>query len=183
MNGDGVLDEDDKYYAGSSLPKVTFGLNSHFEYKGFDLSISINGNLGNKIFNSQKQRLENGYAGVNVRKGLFNEVWTENNINASIPRLSEKDLNGNFKKPSTYFLENGSYAKIQNLQIGYTFHLKSFYNMKWRIFASAQNLYTFTKYSGADPEVASGGGILSSGIDWFPYAQPKTFILGLNLNF
>lgn len=183
MNGDGVLDEDDKYYAGSSLPKVTFGLNSHFEYKGFDLSISINGNLGNKIFNSQKQRLENGYAGVNVRKGLFNEVWTENNINASIPILSEKDLNGNFKKPSTYFLENGSYAKIQNLQIGYTFHLKSFYNMKWRIFASAQNLYTFTKYSGADPEVASGGGILSSGIDWFPYAQPKTFILGLNLNF
>ena len=92
-------------------------------------------------------------------------------------------MNGNFKKPSTYFLENGSYAKIQNLQIGYTFHLKSFYNMKWRIFASAQNLYTFTKYSGADPEVASGGGILSSGIDWFPYAQPKTFILGLNLNF
>lgn len=183
MNEDGILNDEDKYYAGSSLPKVTFGFNSYLEYKGFDLSISINGNLGNKIFNSQKQRIDNGYAGVNVRKGLYEEVWTPDNINASVPRLTEKDLNGNFKKPSTYFLENGTYAKIQNLQVGYTFRLKSFYNMNCRLFASAQNLHTFTKYSGADPEVASGGDILSSGIDWFPYAQPKTFILGLNLNF
>ena len=183
INKDGKIDDDDKSYVGSSLPKVTFGLNTHFEYKGFDLGFSLNGNLGNKIFNSQKQRLDNGYAGVNVRKGLYNDAWSPANVNASIPRLSQKDTNGNFKKPSTYFLESGDYAKIQNIQFGYTFRAKSFYNMDCRIYFSVQNLYTFTNYSGADPEVASGGDVLSSGIDWFPYAQPKTFILGLNLNF
>ena len=184
QNNDGKIDDQDRVFVGSSLPKGIFGLNAYLEYKGFDFTININGQFGNKIFNAMKQRYDNGYAGVNVRKGLFNEVWTPENVNAKIPRLSEKDFNGNYLKPSTHFLENGSYAKISNIQIGYTFKMPKFYNMSLRIFASAQNVATITKYSGFDPEVASAGGnILGSGVDWFPYAQPRTFIVGLNFNF
>lgn len=183
INGDGKISEDDKTYVGSSLPKLTFGLNAYFEYKGFDLTMSMSGNIGNKIFNSQLQRLHSGYAGVNVEAGLYDKVWSPENPDAEIPRLSEKDFNGNFKTPSTYFLESGNFAKIQNLQIGYTFKARSFYNLTCRVYGSIQNLLTITNYSGADPEVASGGGVLSSGIDWFPYAQPRTYIIGLNINF
>lgn len=180
QNGDGILDDKDKIYAGSGLPKVTVGLNASFAYRNFDLSFNMVGNFGNKIFNSQKQRIESGYAGVNVRKGLWNDVWREDNATGFVPRLSVNDANGNFTTPSTYFLENGDYVRMQNLQVGYSFNVDA---VKFRVYLSAQNLFTITKYSGMDPEAPVGGNVLSSGIDWFPYAQPKMYFVGLNLNF
>lgn len=179
-NGDGKLDESDKIYAGSGLPKYTLGMNAFFSYKKFDLSFNIVGNLGNKIFNAQKQRVESGYAGVNVREGLWNDVWREDNPNGIVPRLSVNDINGNFTTPSTYFLESGNYVRMQNFQFGYNFNIQP---VKCRVYFSAQNVFTITNYSGMDPEAPVGGNVLSSGIDWFPYAQPKMYFIGLNLNF
>lgn len=180
QNKDGVLDEKDKIYAGSGLPKWTYGLSGYFEYKGFDLSFNVIGNIGNKIFNSNLQRLHSGYAGVNVMKGLSDKVWTPENPNASIPRLSVNDLNDNFKRPSTYFMEDGDFLRMQNLQFGYNFKVRG---VGFRAYVSAQNLFTITGYSGQDVEAASGGNVLSSGIDWFPYAQPRVYVIGLNLQF
>lgn len=180
QNGDGVLNEEDKIYAGSGLPKWTFGLNVYLEYKGFDFSLNASGNLGNKIFNSNLQRLHSGYAGVNVVKGLYDKVWTPENPDASVPRLSINDLNGNFKRPSTYFIESGDFLRVQNIQLGYNFKV---WNMGVRAYLAAQNVLTITKYSGQDVEAASGGSVLSSGIDWFPYAQPHIYTVGLNLDF
>lgn len=180
QNGDGQLTEEDKIYAGSGLPSVTLGLNAFFSYKNFDLSFNIIGNFGNEIFNSQKQRIESGYAGVNVKGGLWNEVWREDNPLGTVPRLSVNDANANFTTPSTYFLESGNYLRMQNLQLGYNFLLDE---LKFRLYLSAQNVFTVTNYSGMDPEAPVGGSVLSSGIDWFPYAQPKMYFIGLNLNF
>lgn len=180
-NGDGQLTDDDKIYAGSSLPPVTFGLNVYLEYKGFDLTMSASGNIGNKIFNSQRCYTETAYSGTNVREGLMSDVWTPSNPGGTVPRLTNADLNGNYTKPSTLLLESGSYMKIQNLQLGYSFKIKKLKDLQCRVFVSGQNLCTFTKYSGADPEAASSGSsVLSSGIDWYPYAQPRTYILGVN---
>lgn len=180
QNGDGVLDESDKIYAGSGLPKYTVGLNASFAYKNFDLSFNMVGNFGNKIFNSQKQRLDSGYAGVNVRAGLWDDVWREDNPSGTVPRLSVNDANGNFTTPSTYFLESGNYVRMQNLQLGYNFAIDA---VKFRVYLSAQNVFTITKYSGMDPEAPVGTDVLASGIDWFPYAQPKMYFIGLNVNF
>lgn len=184
VNDDGVIDNNDKIRAGSSLPKFTYGFNASLEYKKFDFNLSITGALGNKIFNSQKQRTDTGYAGVNFTAGLYENSWSESNIDAEIPRLSVNDSNGNFKLPSTYFLEDGDYAKIQNLQVGYNFKINKLDDLKCRVSLSAQNLLTITGYSGADPEVAaSSSSVLSSGIDWYSYPQTKTFLIGLDFNF
>lgn len=184
VNDDGVIDDNDRTYSGSSLPKFTCGFNMYLEYKKFDLNLSISGAFGHKILNSQRQRTDQGYAGTNFGAGLYENSWSETNVDAEIPRLSVNDSNGNFTKPSTYFLENGNYAKIQNLQVGYNFEVKKLNDLKCRVSLSGQNLFTFTNYSGADPEVAaSSSSVLASGIDWFSYPQTQTFIIGLNLKF
>jgi len=184
INNDGVIDENDKSYIGNPFPDVTLGLNLNASYKGFDILANFYGTFGNDIYNLNKGRYF-GTNGSNVLAGTYDKAWRTDNTNTDVPRLSVNDANGNHSKPSTFFVEDGSYFRLKLLQIGYTLPKSVFKDkVQARVSVSFQNLFTITKYSGMDPETASmGSGITSAGIDWFGYPNPRTFLLGLNLNF
>jgi len=184
INNDGVIDENDKSYIGNPFPDVTLGLNLNASYKGFDILANFYGTFGNDIYNLNKDRYF-GTNGSNVLAGTYDKAWRTDNTNTDVPRLSVNDANGNHSKPSTFFVEDGSYFRLKLLQIGYTLPKSVFKDkVQARVSLSFQNLFTITKYSGMDPETASmGSGITSAGIDWFGYPNPRTFLLGLNLNF
>jgi TonB-dependent starch-binding outer membrane protein SusC len=179
---------------GSFLPKFTYGLNVGATYKGFDFTMFLQGVSGNKIYNGTRvitegmQRLFN--SGTEVM-----DAWTPSNTDTDIPRAVSGDPNSN-AKPSDRFLEDGSYMRIKNLSIGYSFpaSLLDFTNgtiKKFRIYFSAQNLVTVTKYNGYDPEVgnrninnlADNNRFLVNGIDYGQFPQPKTFLGGVQIGF
>jgi hypothetical protein len=179
---------------GSFLPKFTYGLNLGATYKGFDLTMFIQGVHGNKIYNGTRvitegmQRLFN--SGTEVL-----DAWTPTNTNTDVPRAVSADPNSN-ARPSDRFLEDGAYLRIKNLSIGYTLpaSLLSFTNgtvKKFRIYFSSQNLLTVTKYNGYDPEVgnrninnfADNNRFLVNGIDYGQFPQPRTFLGGIQIGF
>ena len=184
LNHDGVIDSNDKTHIGNPFPDLMVGLNLNAAYKGFDLVANFYGTMGNDIFNLNKGRYA-GTDGQNVYAGTYNKTWREDNTGAEYPRLSVNDSNMNYKRVSDFFVEDGSYFRCKLLQIGYTLPKKWFDNkLNLRVSFSAQNLFTITSYSGADPETASmGGGVTSAGIDYSGYPNPRTFLFGLNLGF
>ena len=185
-NGDGVISSNDRFNAGNSFPTLTYSLNFNADYKGFDMSMMWTGSQGNKIFNGLK------LGGVFMQGESYNnspeilDRWTPQNTGASIPRVTIKDLNFN-KNYSTLYLEDGGYTRLKFLTFGYTFDKKVTGEkiQKLRVFVTAQNLITITKYTGFDPEVGSYGDFNNNmyGVDTGNYPQPRTFILGLNFNF
>lgn len=182
-NGDGVIDNDDKTYQGSGFPKVEFGLNLGFNYKGFDLQLFWQGVAGNKIFNGNKYELQGMDAGRNFDVSTLN-AWTPENPNTDIPRAVLGDPNFNTRE-STRFLEKGDYLRLKSLQLGYTFApgmLERVKIARLRIYVSGQNLLTFTKYTGVDPEVVRTE-VLNNGTDRMLYPQSKNFMTGLQLEF
>lgn len=182
LNNDGIIDENDKTTIGNPYPKVNIGLNGGFNYKNFDFSVSFYSSLGGKNFNYSKYTTDTGFNSLNVAAGTFENSWREDNVNASQPRLSSIDLNGNYSKPSTYYIENSSFIRCKDIQLGYTFsNFKKSGIDQFRIYASVQNLFVLTGYTGQDPEVA--GGTLSYGIDTGLYPLPRTYLLGLNVSF
>ena len=172
---------------GSFLPKFTYGLNLGATYKGFDLTMFIQGVNGNKIYNGTRVITEGMQRLFNSGTEVMN-AWTPTNTNTNVPRAVTGDPNSN-ARPSDRFLEDGSYLRIKNLNIGYSLpaSLLSFTNgtiKKFRIYFTAQNLLTVTKYKGYDPEVGSRNyGALTNGIDYGQFPQPKTFIGGIQLGF
>lgn len=180
LNGDGKLNDADKTYLGTPFPKYNYGFTASFNYGAFDLSVFLQGIAGNKIFNAVK------YTGLNASIQNYNllsdakNAWTPTNTNTNIPRLSASDANGNFGNVSDFYVENGSYMRIKNVTLGYTLP-KMFMNRigvrSARIYANAQNLVTFTKYSGLDPEV----GIGQNGVDLGLYPQSRIILLGINV--
>ncbi|GAB3657193.1 TonB-dependent receptor [Echinicola sediminis] len=183
QNGDGRLNEDDMTTIGNPFPTLYSGLNLSANYKKWDLTMQWYGSFGNDVYNYLKYFQTSGASNTNIREGLFDEVWREGNTHAVIPRLSANDPNGNFKRSSDYFIEDGSYVRLKNLQLGYTFNLPS--QGKIRMYASGQNLFTFTKYTGFDPEVSDdGSGVINGyGMDYGSYPLSRTYVLGLNINF
>lgn len=182
LNNDGVINDDDKTNIGNPYPKVNLGLNGGFNYRNFDVSVSFYSSLGGKNFNYSKYITDTGFNSFNVASGTFDNSWREDNTNATQPRLSSVDMNGNYSKASTYYVENSSFLRCKDLQIGYTFsNLHRVGINQLRIYASVQNLFVITGYSGQDPEV--GGGTLSYGIDTGLYPIPRTYLLGLNVSF
>jgi len=180
-NGDGKIGEEDQTIIGNPFPDFNAGINVNLGYKRWDMSIQLYGTYGNDVLNFPKYYLTSGVQQANVRAGLLDDVWTPENRDASIPRLTSNDPNGNFKRNSDYFIEDGSYLRIKNLQVGYNIPYKSLDRL--RVYVSAQNLFTFTKYSGLDPEVRSGGGFIDSyGVDQFSYPTPRTFLFGINMS-
>ena len=134
----------------------------------------------NDIYNFTRSYRISGVSQQNVQAGLINEVWRENNTDAKYPRLSTTDPNRNFNRSSDLFVEDGSYVRLKNMQIGYSFDLPFVQTL--RLYVSGQNLLTFTEYSGFDPEV-SGGIIDGLGLDFGKYPLSRTFLLGLNVSF
>ncbi|WP_183560379.1 SusC/RagA family TonB-linked outer membrane protein [Mucilaginibacter sp. SP1R1] len=180
INKDGKLTDADKTYLGTPFPKFNYGFTANFNYASFDLSIFLQGIAGNKIFNAVK------YTGLNASIQNYNlledakNAWTPTHTNTNIPRLSASDANGNFGNVSDFYVENGSYMRIKNVTLGYTLP-KSIVDKigvrNVRIYANAQNLVTFTKYTGLDPEV----GINQNGVDLGLYPQSRIILVGVNV--
>ncbi|RYY26797.1 MAG: SusC/RagA family TonB-linked outer membrane protein, partial [Sphingobacteriaceae bacterium] len=187
---DGIIDNNDRSYVGSPIPKFTYGLTTNFSYSGFDMSLFFQGVQGNKLYNQINTDIEGFYRAFNLTERIATQSWTGEGSTNEFPRLSWTGANNN-KQPSTRFLEDGSYLRLKNIQLGYTIGKQALKVLKLssvRVFASAQNVFTVTKYTGIDPEIytnsnSSGDGVRAVGIDWGTYPSARTFTIGLNANF
>lgn len=178
LDDDGNIDSDDRDFLGSSIPKVTFGLTLNVDYKNFDFLVFCQGASGNKIFQGLRRLdIEN----ANLQTAALGR-WVGEGTSNNYPRLTTSDTNNNFSNPSDFYLEDGDYLRFKTIQIGYSLPsdvLSKYGISKLRIYLTSENLLTFTKYSGFDPEI--GGGIF--GIDRGFYPQAITNQLGINLQF
>lgn len=198
QNGDGVITDADRVSLGSPLPKFYGGINLSGEYKGFDFNLFFNYFVGNKILNFVKRNLismggEGSIGLQNVGKEFYDNRWTETNPTNKYPRAVWSDVSGN-SRVSDAFVEDGSYLRLKNIEVGYTLPaniLKKASISKLRIFASVQNLFTITGYSGMDPEIGQSmssstgvaGGVTASGVDVGIYPYSRFFTMGFNLEF
>lgn len=183
FNGDGTIDESDKVYCGTGIPKVEANLNFSASYKGFDLSFSIGGAFGHKIYNGNKYFYESMSAPTNFLSSVAN-AWTPTNTNTSVPRAVYNDPNKNSRE-SERFLENGDFVKMRQAQIGYTLPvalLRKIHIEKLRFYISGDNLFTITGYSGIDPEFSTSSP-LNSGIDRHIYPFTRSYTIGAQLTF
>ncbi len=189
LNKDGVIDVNDREFLGSFLPKYTYAVNLGANYHNFDLSVFFQGVQGNKIFNATRVITEGMVRFFNAGTQVL-RAWTPNNTNTDIPRAASSDPNQN-SRPSTRFLEDGSYLRLKNVILAYNIPNAALQNItkgvvsNFRVYVSAQNLLTFTKYSGYDPEVGNRtpGSSLTNGIDFAVYPQPKSYQVGVQVNF
>lgn len=177
-DGNGSINDDDKQFLGSNIPKYTFGLTLNLDYKNFDFMAFAQGAAGNQIFQGLR-RLDVGNA--NYQTEAMSR-WTGEGTSNDYPRLTNNDTNGNFGKMSNFYLEDGDYVRLKLIQFGYTLPTNVVSQIgasKVRFYLTGENLFTFTKYTGYDPEI--GGGVF--GIDKGVYPQARTFMLGVNLQF
>jgi hypothetical protein len=179
LNGDGSITADDRKIIGNPNPDFTLGLTNTFGYKGFDFSFFLHSIYGNDIFNGTRIYIE-GPTDLDNQTTSVLRRWQKPGDVTDIPRIGD-DLK------SSRFIENGSFLRIKNVTLGYTLPkdlLKRIYMKSARIYVSGQNLYTFTTYSGMDPEVnyASTDNIIM-GTDFFTYPQSRIILVGLNIGF
>ena len=179
VNGDGVIDSKDETKIGNPFPKFVMGWNLGLDYKGFDFTAFTYVSYGNDIYRAYERN--------DVYTNKFRNIlarWTGpgSTNNAADPRYSFTDPNNNARVSQRY-VEDGSFIKIKNIQLGYTLPksiIKSGFN-KIRVYAAVKNAFTLTKYSGFDPEIS--GGILGSGVDLGTYPQARTYLFGIDLKF
>lgn len=190
INGDNKLSDADQTYLGSPWPTLTYGANADLSYKGFDLNIIVQGISGSSIYNANRRSVYplkyfGGSGVINGVKDVLNR-WTPGSGRNDVPILRYTDANGNFGNSSTFYVEDGDYLRIRNLTLGYRIPAALLAKTRAvqgiRIYLTAQNLFTFTKYSGFDPEVGSLNP-LQAGVDDGVYPQPRTFMAGINLTF
>lgn len=187
VNGDGKLDDKDRTKIGSPWADYNVGLNLNFAYKQFDLVANFYSSIGNDIVNQNISDLYNGASLTNKVNGLEQMAWHGEGTSNYVPRLSKDDNNENYTKFSSFYVEDGSYVRMKNLQLGFSFYNK-FGLDKLRISLSGQNLWTWTKYTGVDPEVAGGDpkqddGVKGSGFGGWNYPVQPTILMGLNVAF
>ncbi len=212
VHKDGKIDEKDRTIIGSPLPKFTFGFNNTFRYKNFDLNIFINGSYGNDVLNylaikltNMKSTWTNQLNSVNDRAQLVpidpSKVYADggawydditnirvSNPGTKMPAARLNDPNDN-DRISDRYIEDGSYIRIKNIALGYTFPkkwLKPIHVENLRLYCNIQNLHTFTKYKGYDPEIGAStqdSSGLVYGLDFGRYPSPVTYSFGLNLSF
>ncbi|QJD79319.1 SusC/RagA family TonB-linked outer membrane protein [Spirosoma rhododendri] len=190
LNGDGVIDNNDRTILGSPQPKVTYGLNTGLTYKGFDFTLFFLGQGGVDIYNADRmQGLDASYS-FNLYADETNR-WTGPNTSNSIPRVSINNSNRNFRT-SDLFIERGDFLRLKNLTLGYTIPKPLMNRLglsQARIYVTGQNVLTFTKYSGLNPELGFADGDRSQGqyaqqnVDYAQYPQARTFTLGATLAF
>jgi TonB-linked SusC/RagA family outer membrane protein len=214
LNGDGRIDESDKTFLGSPLPNFTYGLNFYFKYKIVDLTMFFQGVYGNKIFNVEKYWVDAFHSGPgfdvnstetqlsndnNVSSSLAANSYTAANENAKYPVIKNATVDNNVNyRASDFYIEDGSYLRLKNLQLGLNLPHDWIVRLKMtnlRVYASAYNLLTFTKYSGLDPEIgnqtntATVGAANTTtsntgmGIDIGTYPQARTYTFGILVDF
>ena len=185
QNNDGLIDTKDKVAIGNPNPKFTYGITNTFKYKNVDLSIFIQGTQGNKLMNlTRMSGTLNAYVGTNYLTEAA-DFYSASNLDASLPRASTYDNLNN--AVSSRFIEDGSYLRIQNVTLGYNLPSDMISKLKLsrlRLYATGQNLFTFTKYKGYDPEVGSfNQDALLTGVDNGRYPSPRLVSFGFNVEF
>ncbi len=186
VNGDGKIDPDDREMIGNPVPDFTYGLTASFYYKNFDLNFFLQGVQGADVWYGLRYQV--GFVGL--KYNYLAEVWNRyhsGNTQTDVPRVSWQDKNNN-KRPSDYYVENGSYLRLNNLVLGYTFPVQWLSKIgvrQFRVYAAAQNLFTITNYPGYDPELGleQDSADKEAGVDRGQYPHSRTFSLGLNLSF
>ncbi|MCX6213018.1 TonB-dependent receptor [Spirosoma sp.] len=192
VNGDGALTDADKVKLGKPWPDLTYGLNMDLSYKGFDFNLLLQGITGSQLFHANKitnyqMKYYNGNGIINGVKDILNH-WTPGSGINDQPGLKYTDANGNYSNASSFYVENGDYLRVRNVVLGYnlpqalirTVTHNAFKSL--RVYVTAQNLFTFTKYTGFDPEVGSANP-LNAGIDTGIYPLPRTLTGGINIVF
>ena len=183
LNLDGEITNEDQKYLGSGLPKLNYGLNVRTEWKGLDLSISTYGAAGFKAVDFVDVTLHNSYGALNKSVDLLN-AWTPENTNTNVPRVAYKST-GSITNDmfSERFIQDASYLKIANIELGYNLPDRWFggYVSGLRIYASAQNLATLSKYKGYNVDFA--GGTFTPGYNYCSYPTPRTMMFGIHCSF
>jgi TonB-dependent starch-binding outer membrane protein SusC len=187
LNGDGKLDANDRQIVGNPNPKFIWGLNSDFKYKNFDLNIFFQGSQGNDLLSFTLLEIESMASPYNSTTRALDR-WTPTNTNTDVPKRSLSRT----QRVSTRWVYDGSYARLKNLALGYNLPMNKVKINgvnKIRLYGSAQNILTFTKYPGYDPEVnynSSGSGSNANrnlGLDYGSYPNAKSYTIGLNVGF
>lgn len=177
-NGDGVIDAKDRTNIGDPIPAATMGFNVQLNYKNLDFALYAFASVGNDMVRNYERTLPDAN-----RMNYVLDRWTGEGSSNSVPRVTTAATANNVF--SDYFVEDASYLRIQNIQIGYSLDTNFCQKIgisKFRIYTGVNNLYTFTKYKGFDPG-ASNGAPIGGGIDYGFYPIPRTYMMGLNINF
>ncbi len=205
INGDGVIDERDQTFIGNPWPKFTFGTTQQFGYKNFTLDVLLTGSFGNDIYNYNRFNNTNPN-NVNLGRNMLLETYGYSRIDmdgsgnpfitnpeSNIPRINVTDLNGNGIRISDNFVEDGSYVRVKNIQLGYTFPSSIIGKQNAiqgaRFSIGVQNAFTFTKYTGFDPEVGAyvGNNVSAAnqmiGVDYGRYPLTRMYTVSLGLDF
>jgi len=181
LNGNGQIDDGDRTMIGNPTPDVTFGANFGANYKQFDMSLFLQGTVGNDIFNATRRH----DLTMSNMPASYLERWTGPGTSNELPRFTWNDSNGNWSKISDLYVEDGSYLRVKNVQLGYNLSqgiLDKISLSKARIYLSADNLFTLTGYSGFDPEIGSASP-LSVGVDRGVYPQARSYRIGVSITF
>jgi hypothetical protein len=191
LNNDGMIDDKDRMVIGNGLPKYTFGFSMSMDYKGFDLSILLNGQAGGQIANQTKywlnnMKYDNSQGGIsNGSTDLLNSWTGEGSTNTFTRNAYDAALSNRWF--STFNIENGAFLRVRNVQLGYTLPVSVSQKVgmsRTRVYVAAQNLFTFTKYSGYDPEIGSrNSNALQTGVDFGRYPVSRMFTGGINFQF
>lgn len=181
-NGDGQITDEDRIKIGNPYPDFTMGFNFDLDWRNWDLNMFWYGAFGQDIFMGGTRRHD--LPMPNWKEDVLDR-WTEENPSTTHPRVTIADPNGNFTRPSDFFVEDGSFVRLRNISLGYTLppRITSLAGAsRLRLYVAAQNLLTFTGYSGHDPEIGAYGP-LNVGIDRNIYPQARTITMGINLDF
>ncbi len=186
LDGNGVIDDEDRQVIGDPHPDLMYGLNLRANYKNFDLGMFFQGVAGVELYNFTRYHTDFFFDPFNKHARLL-DAWTPENSGSSIPQVSSVNTNDELR-PSTYFVEDGSYLRLKTIQLGYTVPLRSTRFNRLRLYLQAQNLFTITDYEGIDPEVSlidatSANRNLDIGVDRGVYPNSRTFVFGVNVQF
>lgn len=195
IDGDGEITPDDRTFLGDPNPDFTYGINFGLNYKAFDFSMFWYGSQGNDIWNQVKWWTDfySNFTGAKSHTMLY-DSWTPDNMDASAPILEDATSFSSNEVQNSYYVEDGSYLRLKNLQLGYTLPVDVIQKVglsKLRIYVQAANLFTITNYSGPDPEIGfnagggpdQGGSPTAFGIDEGAYPTHREFIIGINLSY
>lgn len=180
INEDGIIDDNDRTIIGQGTPIHTGGLTNTFRYKDIDLSVFFQWSYGNDIINANTYMFERYYMPNSNMYASYANRWTSENPNSDIPRINE----GSGGYYSSYGIEDGSYIRLKTVTLGYNMPKKvaeKMFLQNVRIYISGQNLWTWSKYSGMDPEVSTRNSVLTPGFDFSAYPRARTFSIGFNM--
>ena len=185
INGDGVINDNDRTKIGDPHPDFLFGVNLNLGYKNWDLSMFVNGSIGNDIFDNTALYYESPAFFNSNRSTKVLDAWTPSNTDATYPALSETILNNEFTSSNSFFIRDGSYVRLRSVQLGYTLPdslASKLGASSARIYYNGTNLLTLTDFDGFDPDVPNGGSLL---LGWYTgqYPSNSTSSIGLNIKF